>query len=181
MGSLFGIHHLQPHSSAPPNAINSVSVNLLHYSTDGLILEFGVIAANSLRFAEFGGSKRRDELWRTTCCEVFLAKESGAYVEFNLSPSGNWAAYQFNSYREGMTDLELPFEPEISVTPSSSHFFLYAELPFLGDEYARLSLSAVLEEIDGTKSYWALNHPAGPPDFHHRDCFALKLAPPEQS
>jgi hypothetical protein len=181
MGSLFGIHRLQPHPSAPPNAISTVSVHVLHYSTDGLMVEFRIIAANSLRYAEFGDSKRTDELWRTTCCEVFLGKESGAYVEFNLSPSGNWAAYQFNSYREGMTDLVLPFEPEMSVTPSSSHFFLYAKLPFLGDEYARLSLSAVLEEIDGTNSYWALNHPEGSPDFHHRDCFALKLSAPEQT
>jgi hypothetical protein len=35
-----------------------------------------------------------------------------------------------------------------------------------------LGLSAVLEEQDGTKSYWALAHPpGGKPDFHHPDCF----------
>ena len=39
-----------------------------------------------------------------------------------------------------------------------------------------LNLSAVLEEKDGTKSYWALAHPAGDkPDFHAPDCFAAKL------
>ena len=42
----------------------------------------------------------------------------------------------------------------------------------------RLGLSAVLEERDGTKSYWALAHPPGDtPDFHHEDCFAAQLAP----
>jgi hypothetical protein len=30
---------------------------------------------------------------------------------------------------------------------------------------------------DGTKSYWALAHPQGKPDFHHVDSFALTLAP----
>jgi hypothetical protein len=40
-----------------------------------------------------------------------------------------------------------------------------------------LGLSAVLEEKDGTKSYWALAHPPGDkPDFHHPDCFAARLA-----
>ena len=34
---------------------------------------------------------------------------------------------------------------------------------------------AVLEEKDGTKSYWALAHAADKPDFHHPDCFVAKL------
>jgi len=37
------------------------------------------------------------------------------------------------------------------------------------------SLSAVLEEQDGTKSYWALAHPAEKPDFHAPDCFVARL------
>ena len=43
------------------------------------------------------------------------------------------------------------------------------------DVGAKLALSAVIEELDGTKSYWALAHPPGKPDFHHPDCFALTL------
>jgi hypothetical protein len=38
-----------------------------------------------------------------------------------------------------------------------------------------LALSAVIEDEDGVLSYWALKHPAGKPDFHHRDAFALEL------
>jgi hypothetical protein len=39
-----------------------------------------------------------------------------------------------------------------------------------------LGVSAVLEEKDGTKSYWALAHPAGDkPDFHAAASFAAKL------
>ena len=41
----------------------------------------------------------------------------------------------------------------------------------------QLGLSAVLEEKDGTKSYWALAHPRGDkPDFHAPDCFAAQPA-----
>ena len=36
-----------------------------------------------------------------------------------------------------------------------------------------LGLSAILEEADGTISYWALAHPPGRPDFHHPDCLAM--------
>ena len=35
--------------------------------------------------------------------------------------------------------------------------------------------TAVIEEADGTKSYWALAHPSDKPDFHHPDSFALDL------
>ena len=35
-----------------------------------------------------------------------------------------------------------------------------------------LGLSAVIEEANGRKSYWALAHPPGKADFHHADCFA---------
>ena len=39
-----------------------------------------------------------------------------------------------------------------------------------------VGISAVMEEQDGTNSYWALRHPPGKPDFHHREAFALELA-----
>ena len=35
---------------------------------------------------------------------------------------------------------------------------------------------AVVEESDGTRSYWALKHPPGRPDFHHAAAYALDLA-----
>jgi hypothetical protein len=33
----------------------------------------------------------------------------------------------------------------------------------------------VIEETNGAKSYWALKHPPGKPDFHHADGFVLEL------
>jgi hypothetical protein len=41
----------------------------------------------------------------------------------------------------------------------------------------RLGLSALIEETSGRKSYWALAHPPGKPDFHHADCFAHEFLP----
>src|SRR5919201_1124719 len=43
------------------------------------------------------------KLWRHTSCEVFVRAEGAeAYHEFNFSPSGEWAAYAFSRYREGV-------------------------------------------------------------------------------
>jgi hypothetical protein len=42
-----------------------------------------------------------------------------------------------------------------------------------------IALAAVVEDRSGALSYWALRHPAGEPDFHHRDNFILEVpAPP---
>jgi hypothetical protein len=38
-------------------------------------------------------------------------------------------------------------------------------------------LSALIEDQNGGKSYWALAHPPGKPDFHHADSFALEFSP----
>jgi hypothetical protein len=44
-----------------------------------------------------------------------------------------------------------------------------------GDVPWRMGISAVIEEKNGNISYWALAHPKGKPDFHHRDCFTLQI------
>src|SRR5688572_26316236 len=42
--------------------------------------------------------RRKDELWRHTCFEFFLAiKDQPAYWEFNFSPSGDWNVYRMGT------------------------------------------------------------------------------------
>ena len=49
---------------------------------------------------------RTDGLWRHTCFEAFIAAAvRPEYWEYNLSPSGAWAAYHFTGYRAGMEPL----------------------------------------------------------------------------
>jgi hypothetical protein len=53
---------------------------------------------------------------------------------------------------------------------------LGASIAVPADSNWQLGLSAVLEETDGTKSYWALTHPnPEKPDFHHPGCFVARL------
>jgi hypothetical protein len=121
--------------------------------------------------------ERCDNLWQTTCFELFVALNDGGYAEFNFSPSTCWAAYCFDGYREGMSPAE-GVEPRVSVIATEEQLAVTAQLdlsPLLPDLDRAFGLSAVIEEADGGKSWWALAHPEDKPDFHHRDCFALQL------
>jgi hypothetical protein len=125
---------------------------------------------------------RADALWQHTCFEAFIrTRADQAYYEFNLSPSTQWAAYRFEAYRQGMRVAEDVGAPHVELERSAERFTLRAALQWgspseLGSEAAWLvGLSAVIEEVDGNRSYWALAHPPGKPDFHHADCFALEL------
>jgi hypothetical protein len=130
----------------------------------------------ALRLPPAAASVRADELWRHTCFEAFVRPVGGeGYYELNFAPSTGWAAYRFSGYRTGMTNAEESVAPIIGVVASAERFELQAslELPNLGAW--RLGLSAVIEDMSGEKSYWALAHPSGKPDFHHLDAFALEL------
>jgi hypothetical protein len=124
---------------------------------------------------------RADGLWRHTCFEVFVGGSAGArYWEFNLAPSGEWAAYAFSDYRALDSDV-LVTEPRIlaGVTPDCLRLEAGVPLgacPFLGGDWLRVGLSAVIEEDEGRLTYWAITHPPGPPDFHHPDGFAVRLS-----
>ena len=116
--------------------------------------------------------------------EAFINVADGGYIELNFSPSGQWATYRFSGYREGMAEaLDIAVKPlAMGWQKSSVRFWLVAEVQFpeliLAKEW-QLGLAAVIEGTDGTKSYWALAHPPGQPDFHHPACFAATLPPPE--
>ncbi len=69
-------------------------------------------------------------------------------------------------------------EPEIGLDASQGHFALEADIPLPAGSLD-VAISAVIEEADGTKSFWALSHPPGKPDFHAPSCFALTLPAPE--
>ena len=130
---------------------------------------------------------RSDGLWQHTCFEAFVRGLSGTeYYEFNFAPSTQWAAYRFSGYRSGMCVAAEISAPLIEVRSSPDCFTLQAslELDRLSDlprrASWRLGLSAVIEDTSGCKSYWALAHPPGKPDFHHADCFAHELSPAVQ-
>ncbi len=128
--------------------------------------------------------RRADGLWQHTCFEAFVSVTGRTeYYEFNFAPSGEWAAYSFQAYRDGESLRDQEVVSNITVHSEADHLDLDAIvrldrlLAIPPRARLRLALSAVIEEKDGLLSYWALKHPPGKPDFHHPDAFALELAP----
>jgi hypothetical protein len=118
--------------------------------------------------------ERADELWRRTCFEAFVRPAgSEGYVELNFAPSTQWAAYRFDRYREGMRAAEAA--PAIEVVRGPDRLALTAAVELAAPGDWDFGLSAVIEEAGGRISYWAAAHPPGRADFHHADCFALRL------
>jgi hypothetical protein len=128
--------------------------------------------------------RRADRLWRHTCFEAFVSVKGEAdYHEFNFAPSGEWAAYGFQRYREGTSLVDDTLVPKITVRSEAGRLDLDAaihldRLPRITPHASlHIALCAVIEDQSGKLSYWALRHPPGDPDFHHPDCFALELEP----
>jgi len=122
-------------------------------------------------------------LWEHTCCELFVAVDGQpGYHELNFAPSGAWAAFGFRGYRDGEPLADAALAPHIATRREGGDRLLLdarVSLVALAPAYAsarlRLALTAVVEDDRGRRSYWALRHPPGRPDFHHPDGFALVL------
>ncbi|HWK36912.1 DOMON-like domain-containing protein [Sphingomonas sp.] len=178
---------LVPHPDHPPRAIRAVEVALGRSVGDALLLSYRVAPAASLLLPDHGGV-RMDGLWRSTCFELFVKEfRAAAYREFNFAPTGAWAAYGFDDWRTGMTPLEIeaPHLVDCRLDDRAGDYRQRYELDVVLAAHSlparpgSASVTAVIEENDGTKSYWALRHPPGKPDFHHPDCFAIELPAPD--
>jgi hypothetical protein len=174
--------NLVPHPETPPSELFKLWVNVEHSGA------FGATASTNLWFC-IGAAPgrfvipppveepaRAEDLWETTCFEAFLkAPGADAYREWNFAPSGEWSAYDFTAHRDGRADAEVA-APYIRIEDNLTWWALGATITVPAKSIWDLGLSAILEETDGTKSYWALAHPPGDkPDFHDPACFAAHL------
>ncbi len=173
-------HVLQPHSDCRAPDIE-IGVELRNAGSSALELRYFLDGAvDGVLLPPAGIPARRDRLWQHTCFEIFIrAVSEEPYHEFNFAPSGQWAAYRFEARRTGMSNMDIA-PPSIETSLTGEALELRATLDVAGlpaDKPWLVGLSAVMEEKNGRKSYWALAHPPGEPDFHHPACFALQLPP----
>ena len=178
MGRVLAKRSLKAHpDSASPTV--SIGTKLMMLGRDVLRIEYALVGElDRIAIPAPVIGDRTDGLWQHSCFEAFMRLPGEGYVEYNFSPSGNWAAYQFEGYREGMR-AGYP-APYLHVERDDGRVGLtaYVELGRFATFPDAINLTAVIEETDGTKSYWALAHPAGKPDFHHPDGFVLELPNP---
>ena len=120
---------------------------------------------------------RQDGLWRHSCCEAFIALPGEtAYREFNFSPSGAWALYDFTDERVPLPLPEVEGQggaPGVQCERRRHAWRLGARIPAdllpkrSSGAALLLGLAVVVEDRWGDLTYWALAHPCPKPDFHH--------------
>jgi hypothetical protein len=166
-----------PDSCAPEMAAVEVTGDL---EDAGLRLDYS-LRGNRAAFLFPAPGQQLDiaRLWAHSCCEVFLASAGHrAYREYNFSPSGQWAVFDFSDTRQPAA-LPPPALPAPAASwqyaPAALNLRLHLPLAALPAAPLQLALAVVLEGADGRLAYWALRHPPGAPDFHHPDQFALRL------
>lgn len=179
------------HPDTPQSALSDVEVVIGRRGVCCLSLSFraigrvGEVAWPGDQLLGFENWEQADELWQHSCFEAFVRAEAETgYTELNFATSGKWAAYGFRDYREGMAPVEELTLHSASWQIQKARTDLNAVLglpPAYQGKNWELAISAVIEARDGNKSFWALAHSPGKPDFHHPDCFAATLPAPDAS
>lgn len=165
---------LMLHNSCALGPIRSVTAKV--QATDvGFEARFKLEGAvDRIKLPEASPSIRTHDLWKTTCFEVFWQPVGGTYYrEFNLSPSGRWAAYDFDSFREGMRDAPvdaISFNVGQSSSNGTGSLELCANIACELQTPAQIALNAIVEHQDGELQYWALAFAPGKADFHSEAC-----------
>ena len=161
------------HPDCAPGSIQSIMADIIP-TADGCRVTFvarGDVTSIAVPAVDAPG--RFDNLWKTTCFEIFWSHDGTSYREFNLSPSTRWACYDFDAFREGMRNA--PAEVEIAVTVSESELRLTAEIRSDLPLPATVALNGIIEDADGKNRFWALAFRPGAPEFHASECRAVEL------
>jgi hypothetical protein len=181
------------HPESPGGAVRSIDVRVVRSPRGTLAVTFTLEGdLDRVRVPVPRPPRIAARLWQHTCCEIFIARKGlPAYHEFNLAPSGEWAAYAFERYRDGEPFAgglaAAKLDPQVTVRDAAGKLELDALIrldrlsPMHSGAKLSLALSAVVEDREGLLSYWALKHPSGKPDFHHADAFAMELAGADSS
>ena len=171
---------LSPFAADPASAVRNIDVRVVRPAPARLVLEYELVGDLArVRIGTGHADGPTEGLWRHTCMEVFVGvRPAGPYLEFNLAPDGQWAAYRFSGYRAGMAALTTLRPPRIEMRTRSDRLLLSADVELPADLAAaqlHLGIAAVVENTRGQLEYWALRHAAPKPDFHHPDSFGFEI------
>ena len=174
---------LHPHPAGTVSAVERLTVAIARPTPDRVTIRYRLTGAvGQLVLPPHSASQRADDLWRTTCFELFVQAGDGPdYSEFNFAPSSRWAAYDFAGYRLRTAELPAIAAPSIALAVQDDALVLAVDLvlpassPLVAAPLWRIGPTAVIEQRDGRFGWWALAHPPGQPDFHDSHCFAAEL------
>lgn len=150
---------------------------LLDYTIEGLVSQIKIPHAP-------GAPKRQSQLWEHTCFEAFISFDHQlSYWELNLSPNQSWNFYSLSGYRENLQEIQqlrtISFRKN-EMNDKCYHLQVQLDLASLfalqgAPPIFNLGIAAVIEAMDGSHSYWAIQHFGKKPDFHLRESFLLRL------
>ncbi|MFV0680207.1 DOMON-like domain-containing protein [Ottowia sp.] len=186
---------LQPHPTTPPELarhITSLQVHVLAGASGPTHLRYALTGDVAQLLVPTASPRPApaDGLWQRTCFELFVGHaQRPAYREFNFSPSGDWAMYDFSAkrVRDGHARPDDLPAPRITCTrtPTTLTLDVRLQAPWIAISPTTpdtlIGLSAVIEHhsslpkraLSHTVSYWALTHPAAQPDFHQHNAWTV--------
>ena len=145
----------------------------LHYAVRGEI--------ENILLPASAAPTRKDDLWRATCFEFFMALPScPEYWEFNMSPSSEWNIYRMDAYRQvNMREETIIFQLPFEFQKDAGGYLLDISVDLNSiiqpKQSLQVGITAIIQTKDENETYWALAHPGIHADFHLRDSFNIEV------
>ncbi len=163
-------HHIEEHET---NIYVSIEIEenkiKIKYEIIGDLLSYN--------FPKVTKQKRANELWRDTCFELFIANYSSEeYYEINTSPSTEWNAYHFTSYKNEMKASDVFSVPNISFYQLDKRYEFSFEMTFRKDIFEKellVNLAVILLDQKGIRHFYTIHRQNKSPNFHDREWHTL--------
>ena len=124
-------------------------------------------------FPQKSEKKRVNELWKSTCFELFLVNsKKEAYYELNFSSSLAWNFYRLSGYRADIKEVQHISTPQIKVYKNDNEFKIVLEMEVENlEEFDSCNVACILLKNNHERTFWSLHHHLDKADFHHRQNF----------
>ena len=168
------MNNLILHPECPAGPVASISAAIEATETGCRAVFRATGDLDAIIIPEVAEPVRMDNLWRTTCFEIFWQPDGGTYYrEFNLSPSTRWACYDFDDFR--LNSRDAPAEVAIHYRREGGTLVVEAEVVSELPIPADVALNGIIEDKQGNIQFWALAFEPGKAEFHSKVCRALHL------
>lgn len=134
---------------------------------------------NLISFANTPAGIRATQLWQQTCFEAFIQPIGGSrYFEINLTTNKSWNVFEFMDYRNPQPPKEFIKADLLSFKVEENE--IKAQVKFTGENFKKVkaSICAVIQNKNGTSSYWSIKHAGSKPDFHHFESLIIERNAP---
>jgi len=158
-------HQLTPYKQSSKVKIISTleqNKNLLHltFKLSGDIKHY--------KFPKTKKQERKDELWKESCFELFLATEDEeAYYEFNFSPTLAWNSYRLEYYRAEPKKIDEVELIEFEVKQTKETLLVEITLDVQTLKFDTYNLATILLNKQEEREFWSLKAKGDTPDFHN--------------